>query len=220
MTSKSLISWLICSTCRVGLVAFLFWLLASCRERASWFVSSGCRAALGTVVFFGGMSKIDDRSKVVEVSSPEVGANVGYLFSDAIDQEQGNTIVNGWRPLSFKALFPLGYNDLQTNVMKDTPSSFYHINMNINKKMMEYGWMKIVIVICQWFICYYLHQTWISINNIHITMIPSAWQKVMMWERRESDYNAAWTVWCYCSSIYRHGTQPGQNYIHVPDIYS
>jgi hypothetical protein len=32
---------------------------------------------------------------VVEVSSPEVGANVGQLFSNAIDQEQGNTIVKG-----------------------------------------------------------------------------------------------------------------------------
>jgi hypothetical protein len=32
---------------------------------------------------------------VVEVSSPEVGANVGHLFSNSIDQEQGNTIVNG-----------------------------------------------------------------------------------------------------------------------------
>jgi hypothetical protein len=32
---------------------------------------------------------------VVEVSSPEVGANVGHMFSNAIDQEQGNTIVNG-----------------------------------------------------------------------------------------------------------------------------
>jgi hypothetical protein len=30
----------------------------------------------------------------VEVSSPEVGANVGYLFSNATNQEQGNTIVN------------------------------------------------------------------------------------------------------------------------------
>jgi hypothetical protein len=26
-------------------------------------------------------------------------------------------------PSSFKALFPLGYNDLQTKVMKDVPSS-------------------------------------------------------------------------------------------------
>jgi hypothetical protein len=28
------------------------------------------------------------------LSSPEVGANVGHLFSNATDQEQGNTIVN------------------------------------------------------------------------------------------------------------------------------
>jgi hypothetical protein len=32
---------------------------------------------------------------IVEVSSPEVGANVGHLFSNAINQEQGDTIVNG-----------------------------------------------------------------------------------------------------------------------------
>jgi hypothetical protein len=32
---------------------------------------------------------------VVEVSSPEVGANVGHLFSDVLNQEQGNTIVIG-----------------------------------------------------------------------------------------------------------------------------
>jgi hypothetical protein len=31
----------------------------------------------------------------VEVSSPEVGANVGHLFSKAMNQEQGNTSVNG-----------------------------------------------------------------------------------------------------------------------------
>jgi hypothetical protein len=31
----------------------------------------------------------------VEVSSPEVGANVGDLFSNAMNQEQGNTNVNG-----------------------------------------------------------------------------------------------------------------------------
>jgi hypothetical protein len=30
---------------------------------------------------------------VVEVSSPEVGANVRYLFSNVVNQEQGNTIV-------------------------------------------------------------------------------------------------------------------------------
>jgi hypothetical protein len=87
-------------------------------------VSSGCRAAPGTVVFFRDMSKIDNLLKVVEVSSPEVGTNVGHLLSNAIDQEQGNTIVNGQRPLSFEALVPLEGNDLRTKVMKDKPSSF------------------------------------------------------------------------------------------------
>jgi hypothetical protein len=29
---------------------------------------------------------------IVEVSSLEVGANVGYLFSNIVNQEQGNTI--------------------------------------------------------------------------------------------------------------------------------
>jgi hypothetical protein len=32
-------------------------------------------------------------------------------------------------PSSFKALFPLGYNDLQTKVMKDVPSSSQYILM-------------------------------------------------------------------------------------------
>jgi hypothetical protein len=30
----------------------------------------------------------------VEVSSPEVGTNVGHFFSDAMSHEQGNTSVN------------------------------------------------------------------------------------------------------------------------------
>jgi hypothetical protein len=80
----------------------------------------------------------------VEVSSPEGGANVGHLFSNAINQEQCNTIVNGQRPSSFEALLPLGNNDLQTKVMKDTPSSFYHVNMNINKRVKEHRGMKII----------------------------------------------------------------------------
>jgi hypothetical protein len=37
----------------------------------------------------------EDIVAVVEVSSSEVSANVGHLFSNAIDQEHGNTIVNG-----------------------------------------------------------------------------------------------------------------------------
>jgi hypothetical protein len=55
------------------------------RERVSWFVSSGCSAAPGAVIFFGGMKKVDALPKVVEVSTPEVGANVGDLFSNAMN---------------------------------------------------------------------------------------------------------------------------------------
>jgi hypothetical protein len=57
-------------------------------------VSSACNAAPGAAIFFGGMTKVDALTKVVEVSTPEVGANVGHLSSNAIGQEQGNTIVN------------------------------------------------------------------------------------------------------------------------------
>jgi hypothetical protein len=59
-----------------------------------------------------------------------VGANVGHLFSNAMNQEQGNAIVKGQRPSSSEALFPLGYNDLQMKVMKDMPSSFITIRVH------------------------------------------------------------------------------------------
>jgi hypothetical protein len=81
----SLISWSNSSSWNVGLVAFLFWLRASWRERVSWFVSSGCSAAPGAAIFFGGMTKVYALPKVVEVSTPEVGANVGHLFSNAMN---------------------------------------------------------------------------------------------------------------------------------------
>jgi hypothetical protein len=47
-------------------------------------VSSGCRAAPGAAVLFDGMMKVDALPKVVEVSTLEVGANVGHLFSNAM----------------------------------------------------------------------------------------------------------------------------------------
>ena len=47
-------------------------------------MSSGCNVAPGTVIFFGGMTKVNALPKVVEVSTPEVGANVGDLFSNAM----------------------------------------------------------------------------------------------------------------------------------------
>jgi hypothetical protein len=51
------------------------------------------------------------------LSSLEVGANVGHLFSNVVNQEQGNTIVKGRGPSSFEVLYPLGYNNLQTKVI-------------------------------------------------------------------------------------------------------
>jgi hypothetical protein len=54
------------------------------REGVSWFVSSGCSAAAGAAIFFGGMTKVYALLKVVEVSTPTVGINVGDLFSNAM----------------------------------------------------------------------------------------------------------------------------------------
>jgi hypothetical protein len=48
-------------------------------------VSSGCSASPGADIFFDGMTKVDVLPKVVEVSTPEVGANVGDLFSNAMN---------------------------------------------------------------------------------------------------------------------------------------
>jgi hypothetical protein len=69
-------------------VAFLFWLRASLRERTSCLGSSGCRVAAPVAdAFFGGMTKVmlaeGIQNSKMDVSSPEVGANVGDLFSNA-----------------------------------------------------------------------------------------------------------------------------------------
>jgi hypothetical protein len=47
-----------------------------------------------------------------------------HLFSNVVDQEQGNTIVNYYRLSSSEALSPHGYNAHQTKVKEDIPSSF------------------------------------------------------------------------------------------------
>jgi hypothetical protein len=49
----------------------------------------------GAIAFFGGMMKVVARAVAESgrLSSPEVGANVGHLFSNVVNQEQGNTIV-------------------------------------------------------------------------------------------------------------------------------
>jgi hypothetical protein len=59
------------------------------------------------------------------LSSPEVSANVGHLFSNVVCQEQGNTTINYYGPSSSEALSPHGYNVHQPKVKKDVPSSFY-----------------------------------------------------------------------------------------------
>jgi hypothetical protein len=66
------------------------------------------------------------------LSSLEVGANVVHLFSNAVNQEQGNTIVKDQGPSSSKTLSPFGYNDLWTKVMKDIPSSSMTIGVHRN----------------------------------------------------------------------------------------
>ena len=90
-------------------------------------MSSGARTTLDTLALFGGMTKVVGRAPSVEggrLSSLEVGANVGHLFSNVVNQEQDNTIIKGQGPSSSEVLYPIGYNDLQTKVMKDKPSSF------------------------------------------------------------------------------------------------
>jgi hypothetical protein len=57
MASRLLIS-LSSSSCGVGLATFLFWLRASLKRILSWLVSRGARTTPGTVVFFGGMTKV------------------------------------------------------------------------------------------------------------------------------------------------------------------
>jgi hypothetical protein len=58
-------------------------------------MSSGARAAPGAIAFLGGMTKVVAQAVVGDgrLSLPEVGSNVGHLFSNAMNQEQENTIV-------------------------------------------------------------------------------------------------------------------------------
>jgi hypothetical protein len=49
---------------------------------------------------------------VMEMSSAELGANVGHMFLNDVNQEQGNTIVKDYGLSFFKASSPFGYDDL------------------------------------------------------------------------------------------------------------
>jgi hypothetical protein len=120
----SLISWSNSSSWSVGLVAFLFWLRASRRERISLFVSSDYSAvAPGAVIFFGGMTKV---SACRRWSNEFTGGGRqcwGLVLKCYELRTRQHKNVKCQYPSSFEALFPSGYNDLQTKVTKDIPSS-------------------------------------------------------------------------------------------------
>jgi hypothetical protein len=120
---------------------------------------------------------------------------VGHLFSNVVNQEQGNTIVKGQGPSSSEVLSPLGYNNLQTKVMKDTPSWFMRIRIHKSNQCNPYIGSS----------TYVFRNVYMIINIINITLIPS----VLLRYWCESDHNSACTIWWYCSSIYRHEIQPG-----------
>jgi hypothetical protein len=56
-------------------------------------------------------------------SSDSANGPVGHLFLNAMNQEQGNIIVNDNRPSSSETLLPQGCNARHTKVRNDIPSS-------------------------------------------------------------------------------------------------
>jgi hypothetical protein len=92
-------------------------------------------------------------------------------------------------------------------------------NTSIHYLIYEWGYERIKMKIGSLLIHLYscsIKCKWIF-NSIDITLVHSACSKARI---QESDYNPAWTVRCYYSSIYRHKTQPEQKYIYVPNIYT
>jgi hypothetical protein len=77
-------------TCCTLLYASFFCLLLSGSELEPPVIGSTSFVAEGATTWL----LLKAIAAVVEVSSPEVGANVVHLFSNAINQEQGNMIVN------------------------------------------------------------------------------------------------------------------------------
>jgi hypothetical protein len=76
--------------CWTGGLPFL---ASSLSKREGFLIwSSGFSAAApGAETFFGGMTKVSACRRWSKKGSPEVGANVGDFFSNAMSQEQGNT---------------------------------------------------------------------------------------------------------------------------------
>jgi hypothetical protein len=78
----------------------------------------------------GKISEILNWKQPKDVSKIRSFLGVGHLFSNVVNQEQGNTIVKDKGHSSSEALSPFGYNDLCTKVMKNTPSSFMRIRIH------------------------------------------------------------------------------------------
>jgi hypothetical protein len=76
-------------TCCTLLCASFFCFLLAGSELEPPVIGSTSFVAKGAIAWL----PCDAIIAVVEVSSPEVGANVGHSFSNAVNQEQGNTIV-------------------------------------------------------------------------------------------------------------------------------
>jgi hypothetical protein len=69
-------------------------------------MSSGARAIPSAIAFFGGMAKVVVQVLGVEggrLSSPEVGANAGHLFSNVVNQNKATQL------LKIKDLCPSKY---------------------------------------------------------------------------------------------------------------
>jgi hypothetical protein len=76
-------------TCCTLLCASFFYFLLAGSELEPPMIGSTGFVAEGDVAW----SPCEAIIVIVVVSSPEVGANVGHLFSTAMNQEQGNTFV-------------------------------------------------------------------------------------------------------------------------------
>jgi hypothetical protein len=100
-------------TCCTLLFGFFFYFLLAGSELEPPVIGSTNFVAEGATAWLPCKAIV----AVMEVSSPEVGANVGHLFSNAMNQEQGNTIVKDKGPSSSEALSPHGYNAHQTKVI-------------------------------------------------------------------------------------------------------
>jgi hypothetical protein len=81
----------------------------------------------------------DSITSLFSTRTPENGAigekrgyaAVGHLFSNTVDQEQGNTIVRDEVPSSSETPSPFKYNGSRTKVLKDIPSTFVRLTIQV-----------------------------------------------------------------------------------------